>query len=510
MMPSPGKRAGRLLSQLLEGYADLAGSADPEVADLSLDSRGIAPGSLFVACQGTQRHGLHYAKQAAEQGAVAIVAEPSSEWPLEQITAVASQLRIPVIVVSELRVKVSGLAARFYGDPAERMRLVGVTGTNGKTTVSQFLAQALSIDRRCGVLGTLGYGFLGDLQAASHTTPDAVRLQALLAELLQAGARAVAMEVSSHALDQGRVAAVPFHTAVFTNLTRDHLDYHGNMASYAAAKTVLFRLPGLAVAVINTDDTAGRQLLTELAKTITRVAVGRNASALSAADQFIRIDGVTIDAHGLGFDFSSSWGSGSVHTALLGTFNIENLALTLGVLLSWGVEIRDAIERLHELVAVPGRMEAFGGAAQPLVVVDYAHTPDALHKALQALRVHTRGELVCVFGCGGDRDPGKRPEMGVIAELEADRVILTDDNPRTEDGDRIIADIRSGMTNPGLSRVDRQRAHAIRSAIEAASSGDVVLIAGKGHEDYQQIGDLRLPFSDVAQVRRALRLDADD
>ena len=231
------------------------------------------------------------------------------------------------------------------------------------------------------------------------------------------------------------------------------------------------------------------------------MAVGRNASALPEVDKFVQIDSVEIDTHGLGFDFSSSWGSGTILTNLLGDFNVENLALSLGVLLSWDVRVEDAIERLHQLVAVPGRMEAFGGAAQPLVVVDYAHTPDALQKALQALRLHTRGELVCVFGYGGDRDPGKR---------HADRVILTDDNPRSEDGDRIIAAIQSGMTDPGRSRIDRQRAHAIRSAIAATSSGDVVLIAGKGHEDHQQVGDLRLPFSDVAQVRRALGSDGDD
>ena len=509
MMPSPQMTDHWWLSDLLEGYADGSGLPRLEVTGLTLDSRAAAPGDVFLASRGTQRHGLHYARQAAARGAVAIVAEADSEWTAARAATVASDLQLPIIVVEDLGARVSQLAARFFGHPGARLRIVGVTGTNGKTTVSQFLAQALRGDWHCGVLGTIGYGFPGALQTASHTTPDAVRLQSLLSDLLHQGARAVAMEVSSHALVQARVAAVPFHTAVFTNLSRDHLDYHGDMVSYAAAKTALFRTPGLSIAVVTTDDAAGRELLQDLTEPVIRVAVGKAAGELRGPSHYVQVERITSDGQGLSFDVRSSWGSGSVRTALLGVFNIENLALTLAVLLAWGVRIEDATARLHRLVAVPGRMEAFGGAPRPLVVVDYAHTPDALHKALRALRSHTRGKLVCVFGCGGDRDPGKRPEMGGVAERAADRVILTDDNPRTEDGNAIIAAIRAGMSDPEQCVVERRRAHAIRVAIDTAAAGDVVLIAGKGHEEYQQVGDKCLPFSDADHVRRALGLGHD-
>lgn len=504
MMPGRQEQGQWTLPALLAGFAAVAGLPARALAGVALDSRDLLPQGLFLACAGSRGHGLEHAADAVRRGAAAIAAEPTAAWTMARMRALAGELGVPVIPVPALGRHASALAARFHGEPAARLRLIGVTGTNGKTSVSQFLAQALTPEWPCGVLGTIGYGFPQALQPASHTTPDAVRLQALLAALQAAGAAAVAMEVSSHALHQHRVAAVPFDTAVFTNLSRDHLDYHGSMAAYAEAKAQLFRRPGLRLAVLNTDDPMGLRLAGELRGRTPAVACGREAATADRADHYVRLQAVMARAGGLAFAFDSSWGAAEVVTPLLGTFNAENLALVLGVLLAWGVTPPQAAQRLARLQPVPGRMERFGGGQQPLVVVDYAHTPDALTKVLESLRPHTRGALVCVFGCGGDRDRGKRPEMGAAAERLADRVVLTDDNPRSEDGDRIIAEIRAGMAAPGRAAVERNRALAIRRAITAAGPDDLVLVAGKGHEDYQQVGELRLGFSDAVQVRLAL------
>lgn len=311
------------------------------------------------------------------------------------------------------------------------------------------------------------------------------------------------MEVSSHALDQHRLAAVPFHTAVFTNLSRDHLDYHGSMRAYAAAKQRLFDAPGLELAVINTDDDAGAALLEKLKGRVRTVACHSGGRTLGA-DEFIRLEALEARPQGLLLRLSSSWGQAEIHSRLLGDFNAVNLMLVLAVLLAWEVPMEDALARLERLETVPGRMQTFGGEGQPLVVVDYAHTPDALGKALSSLRAHCRGRLFCVFGCGGDRDRGKRPQMGALAEAMADRVVVTDDNPRHEASAAIIADILEGMEQPGAVLVQPDRARAVALAIGEAAPGDIVLVAGKGHETWQQVGDLRLPFSDLEQVRLCL------
>ena len=504
MMPGLKGNAGWTLADLLAGLVEPVGLPPLAVTGLAMDSRAMVPGGLFLACVGTRAHGMTYAAAAVRHGAAAVLAEPDAEWPPARLAAQAGALGVPIIPVPELGRLASHLAARFHGEPARQLRMLGVTGTNGKTSVTQFLAQALAPAWRCGVLGTVGYGFPGDLQAASHTTPDPVRLQELLAELHDAGARAVAMEVSSHALHQHRVGAVPFDTAVFTNLSRDHLDYHGSMAAYADAKAQLFRQPGLRLAVLNTDDAMGLRLADELRGRVTVVACGRTDATSAHAAHYVHLHNVKVGPDGLAFDFDSSWGPGSVRTPLLGEFNAENLSLVLGVLLAWDMAPAQAAQRLAALMPVPGRMQTFGGSGRPLVVVDYAHTPDALAKVLNSLRAHTRGRLVCVFGCGGDRDRGKRPEMGALAERLADRVLLTDDNPRSEDGDAIVAAIRAGMARPEAALVERNRAAAIRRAIADAGPDDLILLAGKGHEDYQLVGDLRLPFSDAEQVRLAL------
>jgi UDP-N-acetylmuramoyl-L-alanyl-D-glutamate--2,6-diaminopimelate ligase len=354
-------------------------------------------------------------------------------------------------------------------------------------------------------MGTLGNGLPGQLRPATHTTPDAVAVQAELARQARLGVKAVAMEVSSHALDQGRVSGVSFHTAVFSNLTHEHLDYHGSMSAYAEAKGRLLRRPGLMHAVVNADDRLGRQLLREVGPRVMSVACGLADETPGLGDRYVRAQEVAAVADGLLLRFDSSWGAGEIRSGLLGRFNAENLLLTLGVLLAWDMPLEAALASLRELRPVPGRMNLLGGRGRPRVVVDFAHTPDALEQVLSSLREHVNGRLLCVFGCGGDRDRDKRPRMGGVAQRLADVVIVTDDNPRSEDGGRIVQDILAGMSESTTVEVGRDRARAITAAIAAAGPDDLVLVAGKGHEDYQLVGDMRIPFSDLEQARRALQ-----
>ncbi len=493
------------LSKLLSPYLELAPALDRPVTDLGLDSRALRPGALFCALRGTRGHGLDFADQAVQRGAAAILAQPGGRWDEAAIAKLRDGLNVPVIVLPELDKRLSELAGRFYGDPGAGLDLIAVTGTNGKTSVSQFIAQALGAVRPCAAVGTLGYGFPADLSPTHHTTPDAVRLQAILVELRGRGAKAVALEVSSHALDQGRAAALPVDTAVFTNLTRDHLDYHGDMEGYARAKQRLFHLPGLRHAVINLDDPFGRTIRGDLAPTVVPVVYGFSQEVENGAAHWLRAAGLQTLTRGSRVEVSSSWGDGEFTTSLLGGFNVSNLLAVLAVLLLRDWRLEHALAQLEQLHGVPGRMECFGDEGQPLVVVDYAHTPDALEQALRVLRQHRPRSLNCLFGCGGDRDIGKRPQMGAVAERLADRVMITDDNPRSEDGDRIVGHILEGMEQPGRAAVERNRAKAIRRLIGEADAGDIVLVAGKGHETTQTIGDRVLPFSDREQVLQALR-----
>lgn len=499
-------KAGELLSGLGLAEGDWCSLS---LSGLALDSREIGPDFLFFATAGQQGHGLDHLQQALDKGAALVLAEPqqvdrkpgATTWPVERIKALGGQ--VPILAVAKLNQRVSEIAARFYGEPATQMRIAGVTGTNGKTSVSLFLAQALPESWQCAVTGTVGNGFPGRLETSTHTTPDAVQAQRILARLRDAGARAVAMEVSSHALDQCRVAAIPFHSAVFTNLSRDHLDYHGSMRTYAAAKRRLFEQPGLELAVLNTDDEVGVELLDQLRGKVRVVAV-HSGGRTRGADEFIRLESLRREEGGLSLSITSSWGQAEIRSRLVGDFSATNLMLVAGVMLAWGIPMEQVLTGLERVETVPGRMQRFGGGGRPVVVVDYAHTPDALQRALTSLRGHTRGRLWVVFGCGGDRDRGKRPQMGRLAEALADRVIVTDDNPRHETSAAIIADILEGMERPGEARVIPNRAEAIGAAIGGAGADDLVLVAGKGHETWQQIGDLRQPFSDVAQVRQWL------
>jgi UDP-N-acetylmuramoyl-L-alanyl-D-glutamate--2,6-diaminopimelate ligase len=496
------QQPGVALAQLL---ADLGADPVPAVPirALAMDSRGVSPGALFLACRGGSRHGLDFAEAAVRCGAVAIAAEPDAAWDRSRLAALGRTLGVPLIAVPDLSAQAGEIAARWYGRPGDRLRLVGVTGTNGKTTVTQYLARALAPDLRCAIVGTLGAGYPDALRPTTHTTPDAVALQATLAGLVADGAKAVAMEVSSHALHQQRVGGLRFDTAVFTNLTRDHLDYHVTMEAYADAKARLFRLPGLRLAVINTDDAFGLALFGETARRVPVIACGLDGVP-AHAERYVAAERVVADVAGLTLHVRSSWGEGELASPLLGRFNAANLLAVLAVLLEAGVAMGGALARLADLRTVAGRMERLGGGDRPLVVVDYAHTPDALTQVLGALREHCGGRLHCVFGCGGERDTGKRPLMGEVAETLADRVIVTDDNPRHEDGDAIVAQILAGLREPARVTVERNRARAIALAIADAAPGDVVLVAGKGHEDYQQVGDVRLPFSDRAVVQGLL------
>jgi UDP-N-acetylmuramoyl-L-alanyl-D-glutamate--2,6-diaminopimelate ligase len=484
------------LDQLLAGITVADEVRGMPVRGLALDSRRVRPGEVFVALRGGTRHGIEFVEQAWAHGAVAVLAEGPP------LPSAPSARMGPILWIDELRTRIGEIAARFYGRPSAAMRVIGVTGTNGKTSVVQLLAAALGeLGARAATIGTLGAGLVGALVPGERTTPDAIEVQRLLAEFRAAGASHVAMEVSSHALDQGRVNGVDFAVAVFTNLTRDHLDYHGSLAAYGAAKAKLFAWPNLPTAVINSDDPFGRALVTTLPQ-----AVERLRYAIDDATAEIRASAVHGDDTGLRFHLATPWGAGEVAAALLGRFNVYNLLAVAGTLGALGYPIARIREALAALPPVAGRMQRLGGGRVPLVVIDYAHTPDALEQALTAARRHARGHLTCVFGCGGERDRGKRPLMGAIAERLADAVIITDDNPRAEDGDAIVAEILAGIEQRARVRVERDRAAAIRAAIRAAHPGDVVLIAGKGHEPYQEIAGVRHPFDDAEIAQRALQV----
>ena len=491
----------RPLADLTSGLVAVPG--DVLVNDLTLDSRAVAPGGLFLALKGRTHHGLKFVEQAAARGARAVLYEESPDAVVPTLGA-----GVFVAAVPQLSQRASGIADRFFGAPSQALTMAGITGTNGKTTCAWLLAQALQFcGRPAAYMGTLGYGRPPTVTATEHTTSDAVSVQRHLAALRSLGAECVSMEVSSHALDQARVAAVRFNTAAFTNLTRDHLDYHGTMEAYALAKARLFAWPGLVNRVINVDDGFGQQLAAVASPG--RLVVTSQKRVAFKDGEYVRASRVTPDPAGLNIGVDSSWGPGELTVRLIGEFNVDNVLTVLAVLLAWDIPMAQAIRALEQCRAASGRMEMFGGRGlTPLAIVDYAHTPDALAKSLSAARLHCRGQLRVVFGCGGDRDAGKRPLMGRIAAELADDIIVTDDNPRTEDPARIVADILAGIPAPAGGGtpviVEHDRALAIRMSLQRSGSDDVVLIAGKGHEDYQIYGKERRPFVDQAVVTAAL------
>lgn len=479
--------------------------SNTEVSGFALDNRQIRPGMVFVALKGTKTHGLAYAEAAVQAGASVVLYEP------EGADAIPA-LSVPLLAVQGLAELLGVMAGRFYGHPSHDLSVVGVTGTDGKTSVTHFIAEAQNaLDKPAAVLGTIGMGRPGDLVATTHTTPDAVQVHTHLRSLAEQGFKLVAMEVSSHALDQARVAGVQFDIAVLTNLTRDHLDYHGTVEAYAAAKRRLFYWEGLKFAVLNLDDEFGCELAMELqelqGQSCQVIGYGVGNPVDYPVNTIVASD-IHFDHNGITAKIASPWGQGELQVPVLGRFNLENLLATLAVLLAQGITLSAALSALQQVTTVPGRMERVpvqGAQQDTLVVVDYAHTPGALKSVLSALKGHVRQRLICVFGCGGDRDAGKRPLMAAIAEQLADVVIVTDDNPRTEPAEQIFTDIRSGFSCPDTVIFEHGRAKAIRQAIGLAEAGDVVLIAGKGHETVQIIQQDNIPFDDREQAAMALQ-----
>ncbi|WP_372865807.1 UDP-N-acetylmuramoyl-L-alanyl-D-glutamate--2,6-diaminopimelate ligase [Pseudomonas sp.] len=462
------------------------------IRELTLDSRKVRPGDLFLAVPGGQQDGRMHIADAIARGAAAVAYEAEGA---PSMTAGGAEL----VAIKGLAGQLSAIAGRFYGEPSRRLHLVGITGTNGKTSVSQLLAQALDLlGERCGIVGTLGNGFYNALALGRHTTPDPIGVQATLADLKNAGARAVAMEVSSHGLHQGRVAALAFDVAVFTNLSRDHLDYHGSMDAYGEVKAALFAWPGLRCRVLNLDDPFGRELA--------RIEHDSRLISYSLEDPaaYLFCRDAQFDEQGVRVKLVTPRGEGNVRSALLGRFNLSNLLAVVGALLGMDYPLDEILKVLPQLQGPVGRMQRLGGIAQPLVVVDYAHTPDALEKVLEALRPHVKGRLLCLFGCGGDRDRGKRPLMAAVVERLADGVLVTDDNPRSEAPEQIFSDIRAGFAMPDRVQFVHGRGQAIAQLIAAAEPADVLVLAGKGHEDYQEINGVRQPFSDLVEAGKAL------
>ncbi len=481
------------LNHLLENVTGYVG--DLLVSAITQDSREVVKGTLFVALKGTQQHGLAYAEVAEKQGAVAVIWESDQSVRLPDVA-------IPLIEISHLRDHLGLIAARFYHDPSRALDMVGITGTDGKTSISHFIAQAMD---DCAVMGTIGIGRLDTLEQATHTTPDVISVHRNLARLGKQGVKSVAMEVSSHALHQGRVENVDFDVVVLSNLSRDHLDYHGTLEAYADAKESLFGWENLKAKVLNLDDAFGRRLAEKYPDNVIGYGIGRVSdypqNTLVAQNTIFSVGGIQADIH-----FAAQ--QAFLDASVLGRFNLSNLLAALGAMIALGWSLDDAVLALNQVEVVDGRMEKVSAdESAVLAVVDYAHTPNALETVLRALREHVadQSQLICVFGCGGDRDAGKRPLMAQAVEGNADVVIVTDDNPRSENPQKIMQDIMAGFKQPANITVEHDRAKAIQLALTQAQKGDVVLIAGKGHEQGQILSTGVVPFSDKEEANKVLQ-----
>jgi UDP-N-acetylmuramoyl-L-alanyl-D-glutamate--2,6-diaminopimelate ligase len=492
-MPAEQLKPSMTIATLLRGFAE---APDISISDIASDTRDVREGSLFIACRGERSHGLDYAAQAIESGAAAIAYDASTARKVPDIDA-------PLIPVGRLRSRLGEIANRFYDYPSRSVSVLAVTGTNGKTTVAWLLAQCLQrLGVPCGYAGTLGYGMDDVGGGDGMTTPDVVELHRRLAMFRDAGAACAAIEVSSHALAQDRIDGVAIHAALFTNLTRDHLDYHGDMQAYGEAKASLFLSAEPARKIVDVDSDFGRELADRCGQDVIRVSM--DAARVAGVSPHVVLRATAATAHGFEVSLASSWGEGRLSLPLHGEFNVANAALVLAFLLSDDVPLDAASVALAAVNAPPGRLQRVDVDAGPEVFVDYAHTPAAVESALGALRLHCDGELWCVFGCGGDRDQGKRPLMARVVERLADRVVVTNDNPRSEDPRHIIDAILKGFEEPAAATVIEDRGAAIAWAVRNASAGDVVLLAGKGHENYQLIGDKRRDFSDYGVAAACL------
>ncbi|MEX2489739.1 MAG: UDP-N-acetylmuramoyl-L-alanyl-D-glutamate--2,6-diaminopimelate ligase [Pseudomonadales bacterium] len=469
-------------------------STDVEINGLALDSRQINSGDLFFALSGSRHDGREFIQEAVERNAAAVVYESDANDGQE------IDVPIPCIGLANASSKVGEIASRYFGNPSHQMFVIAVTGTNGKTSCSHFISEALmAVNRKCGVIGTMGTGFPGALEASVLTTPNPINLQQALARILAAGGTAVALEASSHGLLQNRLKGTSIDVAILTNLTRDHLDYHSSLAEYRNAKRLLFEWPGLKSAVLNLDDEFGAELAENLDD---EVQVLTYSTASTDADVYC--EEPIYHADGVRGELVTPWGKCRFQLPLLGDFNLANVLAAAGVLGLMEYRIAEIVHAIQQLRTVRGRMDVLRYANAPTVVIDYAHTPDALEKVIQATRRHCIGNLWCVFGCGGDRDQGKRPLMGEVAERLADYVVLTDDNPRSEPSVKIVNEILEGISDKRKVYVETDRANAIKHALSNASVSDMVLIAGKGHEDYQEISGSRIAYSDYDQVEKYL------
>jgi len=490
------------LSVLLQGFAGDAAEFDATVSGLSLDSRKVESGHAYIALQGTVTHGIQFAEAAIDKGAIAILIDADDA----EGVARQKRLSVPVIQVPQLAQKLGEIASTFYAHPSQQVSVCGVTGTDGKTSVCRFITDALTqIGYQVGYIGTIGWGLASQLQPNPLTTPDAITLQSMMSTLYSQGAEFIILEVSSHALVQGRVNGVAFDVAVLTNLGRDHLDYHGDLVAYQEAKALLFSRQGLSAMVVNLGDEFGKALATQYAAKLPVTGIYNDPATpleSGALKSTVIAQQVSIDERGVSFTLTDNTDRYEINSPLLGHFNVDNLLSCYAVLRAFGIASETAAAQLHHIKPVAGRMERFGQANQAHFIVDFSHTPQALAAALQTLRAHCRAQLWVVFGCGGDRDPGKRDLMGGIAAMHADKVVITDDNPRSEPSQQIIDQILQGIPASCSPIVIADRESALAYVVQSAAVDDWVLVAGKGHEDYQIIGTQRLAFSDREALQR--------
>lgn len=503
MMATQATMTGPTLQSLLKDIVTVPTAEDIPLSGITSDSRRVRPGWLFVAYEVPGQSNIIYIKDAISAGAAAVVAEQSAV-PEHNISPV------PLVRVRHLYKFAGILADRFYSHPSADMTVLGVTGTNGKTSVSHILARSLSelTGIKTGLIGTLGCGILPDLRPGANTTPEATSLQALLADMHESNAGHVVLEVSSHGVDQHRIAGVHFDLAILTNVSRDHLDYHLSMENYVAAKRRLFTDYGIGKAVVNLDDTLGRELADSLAGNLQLTGYTLDQHRRSEYAQSTCVYGRILQQQlaNMQLHVQTPWGEGTMNSRLFGRHNASNLLAALSALCMLGIPLDKSINALERYGNVPGRLECISSGDSATFVVDYAHTPDALHHVLQTLKPLCKGKLFCLFGCGGERDTGKRPEMGRIASRYADIIVLTNDNPRREDPDAIIAAIRSGIGKHGHLQVITDRRQAIQAVAGEAGMNDIVLVAGKGHEDYQDINGRKHPFSDQQVIRELLEM----
>ena len=493
------------LFELLKGLMEISNFdyMDRKVTGIQLDSRLVNTGDLFIACSGRNHDARNFIDQAIRKGCGAVLAEFTSGMNRLELRA-----NVPIVGVENLSKKVSEVASRFYHHPSSQLKVIGITGTNGKTSCSKFIATTLQkLGYRCGMMGTLGCGFPDALEKTLLTTPDAVFAQWQLAQMVSKDCDHVAMEVSSVGLDQKRVEAIRFDTAVFTNLTRDHLDYHKTMSEYSESKRKLFQWPDLKSAVLNLDDKFSLSLINSIRKgvEIFTYSVGNKSASVYS-------EGLTFSKSGYSALVNTPFGCKELSGELLGRFNFSNVLAVIATLISLmarensgRIDVAKIMDGISSLNSADGRMEIVNSPNEITTIVDYAHTPDSLRNALETLKCHSKGEIWCVFGCGGNRDEGKRPIMGEIAELFADHIVITDDNPRDEPGDRIVSQILSGIKKYQNVSIIRNRGEAISYAIASASPADLILIAGKGHETYQEISGGRVLFSDKVHAKSALK-----